>query len=273
MSNSTIIHLDFEGLEIPFYKKGDDYFINATVAAKHYNKQTTRFCNSKKTKEYIQSLNKLSKEPIEYIKIVEGGEFKGTWIHKKLIILYARYLSSDFAVWCDTQIEKLLSNNHLNYLYKPREQTIQEKLILLHSYTGNPVVQEWIVDKGWNDSARFDLVDICEHRIIELKKDIITVEKIVEKVITKRYLEYADTEFNHDKFKLVFLSPKGLTEDAKYFIKQMNWRVTYMEWNDYILQVMNKIKDKCGKQQWYFNSLQPQLLDMIDIKQLTLKNI
>jgi len=39
--------------------------------------------------------------------IRQGGNDKnsqGTWIHKSLIILFARWLSPDFAVWCDLQI-------------------------------------------------------------------------------------------------------------------------------------------------------------------------
>jgi KilA-N domain len=37
---------------------------------------------------------------------VENGG--GTWLHPKLAIDFARWLSPDFAVWCDLQIEKIL---------------------------------------------------------------------------------------------------------------------------------------------------------------------
>jgi hypothetical protein len=46
--------------------------------------------------------------------IVRGGSAEnggGTWIHPKLAIDFARWLSSDFAVWCDLQIEKILHSN------------------------------------------------------------------------------------------------------------------------------------------------------------------
>jgi hypothetical protein len=36
---------------------------------------------------------------------------QGTWIHRRLVIVFARWLSSDFAVWCDLTIEELLKNN------------------------------------------------------------------------------------------------------------------------------------------------------------------
>jgi hypothetical protein len=41
----------------------------------------------------------------------KGGNDKnnqGTWIHQKLIIFFARWLSPEFAVWCDLQIEEIL---------------------------------------------------------------------------------------------------------------------------------------------------------------------
>ncbi len=43
-----------------------------------------------------------------------GGNDKnaqGTWLHPKLVIFFARWLSPDFAVWCDIQIEELLKNS------------------------------------------------------------------------------------------------------------------------------------------------------------------
>jgi len=33
---------------------------------------------------------------------------QGTWIHKKLIVIFARWISSEFAVWYYLQIEEIL---------------------------------------------------------------------------------------------------------------------------------------------------------------------
>jgi hypothetical protein len=47
----------------------------------------------------------------DLVLIKQGGNDKnaqGTWIHKKLIIAFARWLNPDFAVWCDLQIEEIL---------------------------------------------------------------------------------------------------------------------------------------------------------------------
>ena len=43
---------------------------------------------------------------------VEGKEFtalQGTWLHPKLAIRFAQWLDIQFAIWCDEQIERLLT--------------------------------------------------------------------------------------------------------------------------------------------------------------------
>ncbi|EJF07812.1 KilA-N domain-containing protein [Thiovulum sp. ES] len=48
----------------------------------------------------------------DLVVVNKGGNDKniqGTWIHRKLIIAFARWLSPDFAVWCDETIEDILS--------------------------------------------------------------------------------------------------------------------------------------------------------------------
>lgn len=39
----------------------------------------------------------------------QGGVEQGTWLHPKLGVYFARWLSADFAVWADEQIALILS--------------------------------------------------------------------------------------------------------------------------------------------------------------------
>ena len=70
---------------------------------------------TKETQSYIEAVGRWANMPIgDLIVVLKGGNNKtaqGTWIHKKLIIAFARWLSPDFAVWCDIQIEELLKNS------------------------------------------------------------------------------------------------------------------------------------------------------------------
>jgi hypothetical protein len=99
-----------------------DAFINATAIAKQFGKKTEGYLRTNETKEYISALQKwlfpadnsnALKSVIEQnqLVIVKGGSSEnggGTWLHPKLAVNFARWLSADFAVWCDMQIESIL---------------------------------------------------------------------------------------------------------------------------------------------------------------------
>jgi uncharacterized metal-binding protein len=91
-------------------------YLNATKVAYAFNKDLSNWKRSKQTTQYIDVL--LSSVDFTELKLTENDLFKvvlgkgkdqGTWIHKSLIILFARWLSPEFAVWCDLQIEEILS--------------------------------------------------------------------------------------------------------------------------------------------------------------------
>jgi hypothetical protein len=89
-------------------------YINATKVAKQFGKKPETFLKTGQIKDYIEALK--SATGIEKIAIIQKGgkpDEQGTWIHKKLIIAFARWLSPDFAVWCDLQIEEILKSQNL----------------------------------------------------------------------------------------------------------------------------------------------------------------
>ena len=99
----------------------NDAFINATSIAKQFGKRPNDWLSLESTKEYIKCLhaalfteialpeNLVVKEN-QLVKVQNGGtvESKGTWLHPKLAVNFARWLDVRFAVWCDMQIDKLL---------------------------------------------------------------------------------------------------------------------------------------------------------------------
>ena len=64
---------------------------------------------SPNTKRYIKALNNFG-NCAELIKSTEGRN-GGTWIHEKLILSLARYISVEFGIWCDTKIAEFISGN------------------------------------------------------------------------------------------------------------------------------------------------------------------
>lgn len=91
-------------------------WFNATTVAKQFNKLPHEWLRLDSTKGYIESLLKfhLRENPVndknQLVKTKTGKAENGggTWFHPKLAVAFARWLSVDFAVWCDFQIEKIL---------------------------------------------------------------------------------------------------------------------------------------------------------------------
>lgn len=117
MLNPSIQSLSFDGVLVHF---DNDAYLNATAIAKQFNKRVGDYLRNARTQEYIAALGEyLTKNPVtgktvteqnQLVILIQGGtpEEQGTWIHPKLAIDFARWLSPRFAVWCDVQIEKIL---------------------------------------------------------------------------------------------------------------------------------------------------------------------
>ena len=97
-----LIKADFDGHVMQF---NSDSWINATVAADAFGKDLSNWVRSPETIEYIHELN--SVESTEFI-ITKKGRKGGTWIHPDLTVLFARWCSVKFAVWCDQYIKASL---------------------------------------------------------------------------------------------------------------------------------------------------------------------
>ncbi|EJF06108.1 KilA-N domain-containing protein [Thiovulum sp. ES] len=103
-------------------------YINATQTAKYFGKLPADWLKTKETKLYIKALisHYDNIHNGDLVVVRKGGNDKsltGTWIHKKLIITFARWLSPEFAVWCDFQIEEILSQKTVNLSRKEEVET------------------------------------------------------------------------------------------------------------------------------------------------------
>ena len=112
---NTIQNLSFNSVTVSFRQDG---FLNASAIAKHFGKAPKDYLKSEQTQQYIaalaENLSKGRKIPLEENQLVivkHGGNQSGTWLHPKLAIHFARWLDPRFAVWCDEQIEHILSGS------------------------------------------------------------------------------------------------------------------------------------------------------------------
>lgn len=96
----------------------DDGYLNATAIAAHFGKRVPDFIKTEQNQEYINALaehisktTKIVLDRNQLVIVKHGGNNRGTWLHPKLAIHFARWLDPKFAVWCDEQIEQLLSGS------------------------------------------------------------------------------------------------------------------------------------------------------------------
>nr|DAQ50820.1 MAG TPA: KilA protein [Caudoviricetes sp.] len=113
----SVQKLSFGNVTVSFRQDG---YLNATAVASHFGKRVKDFIKTEQNQEYIaalaESLSNGRKIPLEQnqLVIVKNGSSQnggGTWLHPKLAIHFARWLDPKFAVWCDEQIEQLLSGS------------------------------------------------------------------------------------------------------------------------------------------------------------------
>lgn len=109
---SNIVKYDYEGEAVQFNCDG---WLHATKIAERFGKKPAQWLRLDTTKEYIQRLSErmaksnVGKSHITLVSTRRGNTAaRGTWLHPKLAIKFARWLSVDFEIWCDEQIDALV---------------------------------------------------------------------------------------------------------------------------------------------------------------------
>lgn len=100
-----LIKSDFDGHVIQFNDAG---WFNATIAADKFGKRPINWLELDSTDRYIEAMSLALKVGKSDLLEVKKGRSGGTWLHPKLAVAFARWLSEEFAVWCDLQIDKII---------------------------------------------------------------------------------------------------------------------------------------------------------------------
>lgn len=136
---SNIIPMKFDEQQFPFTS---DCWVDATKAAKHFERDVFDWLRLSSTREYAQELAEElgfgdfdRKTGISrFLVKTTRGRNGGTWIHPEMVIEFARWLSAKFARACDRHIKNLLLSQNVQFtddqlvtLLTYREPTSWEK--------------------------------------------------------------------------------------------------------------------------------------------------
>ena len=83
----------------PIPRRTPDGYINATAMAKASGKQWNNYFQTDRTTTYMEALSRNLGIQVTSLYNAKPGE--GTWIHERLAVDFARWISADFAVWMD----------------------------------------------------------------------------------------------------------------------------------------------------------------------------
>jgi len=106
-----MINLTYNDREIN--QREADGYVNAAQMCQANKKKINDWTRLKETKAYINGISRTTGIPaVELVQSKDGSpEFGGgTWIHPKLAICLGRWISVDFAIWCDEHIKTIMEN-------------------------------------------------------------------------------------------------------------------------------------------------------------------
>jgi len=127
---NEIVNHNYEGARIAFFPKDGDAMVNATMMCQKFGKRLDSFLKSDGTKKFIQALEerygkgdlgqksnttKRCKWSSNILFSQRGGhpDQMGTWVHQKLAMKLAAWLSVDFELWVYDVLEKLLTEGEV----------------------------------------------------------------------------------------------------------------------------------------------------------------
>ena len=85
-----------------------DGMINATALCKAAGKRLDHYKESPQTKAYIEELSSITGiRVLDLIKSDIGGNYTGTWVHRKVGYHLAQWISPKFAVQVSTILDEL----------------------------------------------------------------------------------------------------------------------------------------------------------------------
>lgn len=101
----------YEGSPVTF-QIGEATMVNATEMAKPFGKQPTDWLKTNQAKEFIKAFTELKIfSSADLVRVIKGGNDKnaqGTWMHEDVALEFARWLSPQFAIWCNDRIKELM---------------------------------------------------------------------------------------------------------------------------------------------------------------------
>ena len=260
---SAIITANFHGINVSFRKDG---YLNATAIAKQFGKQPRDYIKTEQTQDYLTALaahlstkTKILVDKNQLVTVKNGGNERGTWLHPKLAIHFARWLDSKFAVWCDEQIERILGINSDDHQTTADQRTglrdavnaVVSKKGLLYPDVYKMVHQRFSV-KHLDELTLEQVNEAVEylHRLMlssQTSKLVITDHEVYEIAIAAGNIQRMSLMFEH-------LEPALRVLDSRLHGKVRSYATEYFARTPHLTKIVNRLypfvsADRCTEVQ------------------------
>lgn len=104
----------YNGHNVSFIKTSYGILLNATQMAKAFNKKPAEYLRLPSVNQLIKSMvgfSHLSENQIVTTMLGSPENGGGTWMFEDLAIDFARWLDTDFRLWCNLKIKEFLTSN------------------------------------------------------------------------------------------------------------------------------------------------------------------
>lgn len=189
----------YNGHNVSFIKTSYGILLNATQMAKAFNKKPAEYLRLPSVNQLIKSMvgfSHLSENQIVTTMFGSPENGGGTWMFEDLAIDFARWLDTDFRLWCNSKIKEFLTSN----------------LVSISNFTDPAeAAEEWA--KQYRRAQQAESIALAEHKRAEQER--------MEKEIAVNTLEEkkGDIEFS-ESFKKVDHGNMWLIRDVAKKLEQ-----------------------------------------------------
>lgn len=194
---------NYENCPIQFEIIDGHVMANATLMFKAGNARLDHWKAAENTIRYIEACTRkmgISENQIVTTRFGSTENGGGTWIHEKLILNAARYISVDFEIWCDEKMSELLRTGSVSI--RPSELTRMDLIkMALAAEEENMRLSETVAilspkaeytDKVLLSEGSFTTTDIADELgMSAIKLNRLLVYKGIQRKTNSRYVLYA----------------------------------------------------------------------------------
>lgn len=111
-------------VDVSLLTKLEELHFNATVIASQFGKLPKDWLKTDQAKEYVNIISQKENIPFEnLVRTTQGGRYKGTWLHNRLALAFARWCSAEFEYELDRWIECRIKDEHQRKLHRRELKT------------------------------------------------------------------------------------------------------------------------------------------------------